>query len=222
MDKKSYLNTYTAAGGFTRLDLEKNKNWFYGLFRYLGRHLNLSQGQGGRALDVGCGIGAVSNLLAERGFEVYASDISKYAIDKARRLSPKVRFFNFNIQKGIPIKGKFDLITSLEVLEHLDEPKKAVKNIYEKLADGGFLICSTPLPCKYHLPLRNPVHVSVKSPKEWRKIFEEAGFLKKNLHIRQISFLPFLYRFHRFLSVVIPVGTNLPYIISPILIVAQK
>ena len=218
---RNYFNKHLGAvENFTEAELIRNKNWFSGWLNYLDKYVDLKDGRGRRVLEVGCAIAAPSSLLAERGFEVFASDISSYAISKAKKLSPTVRFFTFDIQKDIPIGSKFDLILAFELLEHLLEPEKAVKNMYEKLAHKGYLVCSTPFPYKRYISL--PAHVNVLYPNQWRSIFEKAGFWSQNLQMSKVSFTPLLYRFHKFFSKAIPFGLDLPYINSTVFIIAQK
>lgn len=220
-DKKFY--EARAYGKFNLDNLKKSKNWFFGWLRYLNKFLDLKFGKGRKSLEIGCGFGAVSNLLSERGFEAYATDISQYAIREAKKLSPQIKFLKFDVQKKIPFDGKFDLIVAIEVLEHLPFPEKAIINIYKKLKKKGFFVCSTPFPYQRYLYSEKMLgHLNVKHPREWKSIFEKVGFKEKRLRIKPVFFLPFLYRFHRMLSLVLPFNFNLPFTNSTVFYIAQK
>jgi len=220
-DKKFYETR--AYGKFNSANLRKSKNWFFGWLRYLNRFVDLESGRGKRSLEIGCGFGAVSNLLAERGFEAYASDVSQYAVKEAQKLSPKIKLLKFDVQQEIPLSGEFDLILAFELLEHLQKPEKALINIYRKLKKGGFFVCSTPFPYQRYLYSERMLgHVNVKHPQEWSAIFEKIGFKKEDLLIKSVIFVPFFYHFHQVLSLVLPFNINLPYTNSTIFYIAKK
>ena len=71
----------------------------------------------GRALDLGCGEGADSIWLAERGWTVVAVDISDTALGRAkeaasvRGVADRIEFVQLDLSEGLP-EGSFDLISS--------------------------------------------------------------------------------------------------------------
>lgn len=207
-----------AVGGFTRKDLEISKNWFWGWLKKLNQYVPVEKGKRREVLEIGCSIGGVSSLLHERGFEVYASDISKYAIEKAKKLSPKINFLTFDVQKGISIKKKFDLIIAFEVVEHLENPEKAILNMYNKLDNKGKLVFSTPYPTKWSNS--DPTHINVKYPDEWLKIMKSVGLKKRSFH--RFSLLPYFYKINRHLQIIFPFAVPLRYINSPIFFIGEK
>ncbi|WP_420607384.1 bifunctional 2-polyprenyl-6-hydroxyphenol methylase/3-demethylubiquinol 3-O-methyltransferase UbiG [Novosphingopyxis sp.] len=101
---------------------------------------------GKSALDVGCGAGLLAEPLARLGAAVKAIDAAPENIAAARAHAA---------QSGLAIDyraeavealhaGPFDLVTCLEVIEHVDEPAHFASQLAGKLADGGLLILSTP------------------------------------------------------------------------------
>ncbi len=207
-----------AVGNFTRKDLEISRNWFWGWLKKLNQYVPISSGKGRTVLEIGCSIGGVASLLSERRFEVYASDISRYAVERAKKLSPNIRFFVFDVQKGIPLKTKFNLIIGFEVVEHLREPKRAIKHMYNSLEDRGTLVISTPYP--YSWIYRDPTHINVKFPSEWVKIMKAVGF--KEISVRRFSLLPLLYRFNKRFHIILPFAIPLSFVNSPIFFIGKK
>lgn len=207
-----------AVGNFTAHDLEVSRNWFFGWLKKLNNYVPITNGKGKTVLEIGCSIGGVASLLSERGYDVYASDISKYAVERAKKLSPKVKFYVFDVQKSIPIRKKFDLIISFEVVEHLKNPEQAIENMYNSLSKGGTLVVSTPYPYKWIY--RDPTHINVKFPIDWVKIMEEVGFKKVSYH--RFSLLPFFYRFNRKFHVILPFAIPASLINSPIFFIGKK
>lgn len=209
-------------GNFTKRDLEKSINWFTGWFKYLQKFVNLKNGNGRSVLEIGCSIGGASSILADRGFDVFASDTSGYALTKASKLikdtGRKISFYNFDVQKEIPINKTFDIICAFEIIEHLKNPMIAIVNMRNKLKINGILVCSTP-DKKYDMS-SDPTHINVKTKKEWIRIFNEVGFRK--VQNSQVSFLPFFYKLNKHFHMTFPIAIKSKYINSPLFIVAQK
>lgn len=222
--EKKYFSGYyfPNVGNFDKESLNKSMNWFYGWFEYLQRFVDFKKGKGRKVLEIGCSIGGAVSILADRGFEVFATDVSEYALTRASRLAKeqgrKISFYKFDVQNKIPIDQKFDIIYAFEVIEHLKDPLKAIINMKNKLKTNGFLICSTPN--KDYDMSSDPTHVNVKSKKEWVDIFKFVGF--KSVNVTQVSFLPFFYKFNKNFHLIFPFATRSKYINSPLFIVAKN
>ncbi|HKU92935.1 MAG TPA: bifunctional 2-polyprenyl-6-hydroxyphenol methylase/3-demethylubiquinol 3-O-methyltransferase UbiG, partial [Sphingomicrobium sp.] len=100
---------------------------------------------GKTALDVGCGAGLLCEPLARLGAKVTGIDASPDVIAVAREhaaaMSLDIDYRAGDVQQ---LEGQFDLITSLEVIEHVAEPASFMKTLAKRLAPGGLLILSTP------------------------------------------------------------------------------
>ena len=96
------------------------------------------------ALDVGCATGYLVEVLRERGIDAEGCDLSEFAIDHATPGAVgHVRVAN--LFAGLPwADGAFDLVTSLEILEHL--PPDRVPDALAELARvcGGYLYATIP------------------------------------------------------------------------------
>jgi SAM-dependent methyltransferase len=218
--EESYFEGYykKMVGDFSPDDLEKAKRWFHGWFKTLESFIPTPrQGNKKSVLEVGCSIGGAAAIAEELGYEVYATDISKYAVKKAEKNLPNIHFFPWDVTTKFPLNKKFDLIYAFEVVEHLEDPRKAILNLKTLLKPKAILILSTPLPFKY--VYNDPTHINVKRPDEWRDIIKDAGFSK--ITIKRRSFIPFLYRFSRVFSVALPFSVNSRYINSTIFLIAQ-
>jgi tellurite methyltransferase len=95
----------------------------------------------GRALDIAAGKGRNALYLAERGFEVVAVDISKVALDVARRHAEQthleVDFQQLDLERSFP-QGEYDLILNINYLQRSLIPK-----IKTALRVGGHVIFET-------------------------------------------------------------------------------
>jgi ubiquinone/menaquinone biosynthesis C-methylase UbiE len=135
-------------------------------------NVDLLNGQGKRALDVGCATGYTSSVLSDLCYETYGVDISNWGTRQAKRLNDS-QFVVCDAQDYFPFPPEaFDLITCFDVLEHLSSPEKALLGMFA--ASKGTLVCTTPNK-KVEKNIRkftgdyDETHISVKSVAEWKK-----------------------------------------------------
>ncbi len=218
--KKDYFKEYyhDLTGDFEQKDLVRNKNWFYGWFNQLQQMYDFKNGKGKKVLEIGCAIGAAADLLSERGFKVTATDISPYAVKNAKKLLPHVTFNVLDIDEPPKKKNEYDLVYSFEVIEHLPDPEKSIKHMYEMLKEGGVMIASTPYP--YNYVYIDKTHINVRYPLEWIDVMRRVGF--KKIKFMQKGFIPYFYRFSKYFHIVLPFGVETPYINSPIFLYGEK
>ena len=100
---------------------------------------------GRRAADVGCGAGLLAEPLARLGAEVTGVDAAPENIEAAR-IHAEGQGLAIDYRAGGVelLTGPYDLITSLEVIEHVTEPRAFVHGLAGALAEDGLLILSTP------------------------------------------------------------------------------
>ncbi len=131
----------------------------------------------GRFLDVGCGTGGTLELIKSRGAAYTAGvDIDAESIKKAKnRLLDSVIVADIE-KDDLPYTEKeFDCIILADVLEHLYDPWKVLKEITKYLADTGYILLSFPN-VKYYKVLRRLIFHD-----EWTYV--DAGILDIT-HIR--------------------------------------
>lgn len=102
--------------------------------------------KGLRVLEIACGLGAFSKLLASRGAHVTAADISAEAVTYAQQLLAPYDGVALEADAmSIPFDDEtFDLVVSLETLEHTFEPKVALAELVRVTKRSGRLIVTTP------------------------------------------------------------------------------
>ena len=100
---------------------------------------------GRKALDVGCGAGLLAEPLARLGAEVTAIDAAPGLIAAAElHARGQDLEIDYKVAAVEDIGGRFDLVTSMEVIEHVAEPQAFISALSARLAPGGLLILSTP------------------------------------------------------------------------------
>lgn len=98
---------------------------------------------GGKLLDAPCGAGVLSASLGKLGFDVHGLDIE---VHPAQKLDGD-RFRLADLNAGIPFDDRsFDVVVSVEGIEHLEAPKRFVRELARVLKPGGRLVLSTPNP----------------------------------------------------------------------------
>jgi len=101
--------------------------------------------EGKSALDVGCGAGLLAEPLARMGAKVTAVDAAPELIAVARdhALGQGLQI-DYRATGVEEVRGKYDLVTAMEVIEHVADPQAFVTDLAARLAEGGLLILSTP------------------------------------------------------------------------------
>ncbi len=135
MDKETYGEMY---------DLESRHWWFVGkrmilnslLERFTSRSSNLD------LLDIGCGTGMIMHLLQKFG-RVSGIDISDKALDfcKQRGLNS---VFSRNAECTEFPSESFDVVTAMDIIEHVDNDRNIVEEISRLLKPNGIAIISVP------------------------------------------------------------------------------
>jgi len=102
--------------------------------------------KGQSAIDVGCGAGLLAEPLARMGAAVTAIDAAPENIGAARAHATAAGLAIDYVAGGIEdLAGRsFDLVTSMEVIEHVSDPAAFVAGLAGALAEGGLMILSTP------------------------------------------------------------------------------
>lgn len=103
------------------------------LSRFVGAH--------SKVLDLGAGTGAWAERLLELGYDVTCveRDIAGFGLDSVRCICADLNE-NFSAE----VKGRFAAITSIEVIEHLENPRHLLRQCLNLLDDGGIFLITTP------------------------------------------------------------------------------
>ena len=100
---------------------------------------------GRTALDVGCGAGLLAEPLARLGARVTGLDASADLIAAAQQhAQASVLEIDYRAAELAKLEGQFDLVTCMEVIEHVADPAVFVNLLARRLAPDGLLILSTP------------------------------------------------------------------------------
>jgi 2-polyprenyl-3-methyl-5-hydroxy-6-metoxy-1,4-benzoquinol methylase len=148
--------------------------------------------QPGRILDIACGVGYGTHLLAEKRkdiVECIGVDVSKAAVEYAMQyyVHPRIHFQEHDAMTFTDEKG-FDSIVSVETLEHVPEPGILLKHLHGLLRSGGILIASVPTTPSTDV---NPYHLHDFTQRSLRNMGNKHG-LKEIACLQQIQPYPLM------------------------------
>lgn len=141
-----------------------------------------------RILDVGCGDGHFLEVAKELGWEVYGTEYVDDVVSICREKGIYVH--QGKLDPDNYEDGFFDVITSFEVIEHINNPREEINNIRKILRKGGGLYITTPnfnalerfiLKDKYDIVITYPDHLSYYTPKTIDYLLKNSGFKKLEL-----------------------------------------
>jgi 2-polyprenyl-3-methyl-5-hydroxy-6-metoxy-1,4-benzoquinol methylase len=161
-------------GALTRRD--KNRIFYNKLCRYLPPEA--------RILDVGCGDGAFLRI-AKNNFICAGVEISGYLASLAER-EDGIKAITGDFLRVDFADNKYDGITLISLLEHLDDPAQAVRKCYGLLNGGGILLMKTVnhgcinrmIKKENWTGFRPPDHLTYFNPVNLRMLLQNAGFEK--------------------------------------------
>ena len=146
-----------------------------------------------RMIDVGCGIGYFLDAAKERGWEVYGTEFTDEAVRICSDKGIKMQQGKLDADHYDP--NSFDVIISIEVLEHIINPMEEVDNFHSILRSGGAVYLTTPnfnslsrkiLKEKWNV-ISYPEHLSYYTPRTITRLFSDHGFSKKKIRTTGIS-----------------------------------
>jgi 2-polyprenyl-3-methyl-5-hydroxy-6-metoxy-1,4-benzoquinol methylase len=161
-----------------------------------------------RVLDLGCGNGSLSHLIATQGYEVVGVEDSSSGVQFASRNFPECRFFQASVY-DLPyadLENTFDVVLSVDVIEHLLYPRELLCAAKKCLKPGGNLILTTPYhgywknlviavlgKMDHHFdPLWDGGHIKFFSVATLTHLVKQEGFA--NCHFKFAGRLPFFWK----------------------------
>jgi len=175
---EKYFSTHTYADiTFAKYSMYWWSNRFYAMLaRRYGR-------RGARLLEVGSGMGHLVGQL-EDTFETYGMDVNHWAVKQSKPVIHTSQLQTASAQELPFGDGVFNVVIIKHIVEHLPDPKKAIREIGRVTEKGGTLILATPnldsllKPWKGErwIGYQDPTHISLKRPLEWLDLIRSAEF----------------------------------------------
>jgi len=146
----------------------------------------------GRLLEIGAGSGAFVRVALRRGWSVSANEVSDTGLSRLRETGAEV--FDGTVEAARFPDAAFDLVVSLEVLEHLPEPSGHLKELARITRAGGLLLLSTPnfnglsrrwLGARWRVV--EPGHLGYFTPRTLRSALRRAGYAGAQVRSRSLD-----------------------------------
>lgn len=120
--------------------------WHTTRFREVGRLIPVTRG---KILDIGCADGTFTKVILEhsKAKKIVAVDVLESSISYAKRRFARSKKLIFKVADAheLPFKNKeFDAVFCLEALEHVEDSKKVISEIYRVLKNGGYTLVLIP------------------------------------------------------------------------------
>jgi len=158
LSRLGFFETLQESDIFTAMKKEEQKKllklmkWQFERVKRLNDYIcrNIKDPAKLNVLDLGCGIGQLSYLMAEKGMNVTAVDLTVKEAVKIQEVlknrinyTSKITFIERNALDLSNIKGKFDIATLADVVEHITEKEKLFFEVEKKLNNNGYIVLHT-------------------------------------------------------------------------------
>jgi len=146
---------------------KRHEGWLY-FFDQIAKRI-IEQSEPKTVLDAGCAWGFLVEGFRNRGVDAFGVDISEYAI---QNVHPDIKSYCRVGSIVEPFPNRYNLITCIEVLEHLPQPEaeKAIENLCAHTDE--IIFSSTPFDYK------EVTHFNVHDPEYWAEQFARHGFYR--------------------------------------------
>ena len=123
----------------------ENTHWWFAarqriLWEFMERKLRFPATL--RLLDVGCGTGAILDMLSKK-YHAYGQDVAPQAIAFCAQRGLQ-HLFCGTLDRFPSTEEQFDIITSFDVIEHIDDDLGTLRQMYNLLQDNGTLLVTVP------------------------------------------------------------------------------
>lgn len=97
-----------------------------------------------RIVEIGCGLGFFSKIMREKGAKVYGIDLGINLVNITAKKVPEGNFSVGNAQTIPFLSNTFDITLCTEVIEHTENPLKALEELFRITKLGGLIVLTTP------------------------------------------------------------------------------
>jgi 2-polyprenyl-3-methyl-5-hydroxy-6-metoxy-1,4-benzoquinol methylase len=154
-------------------------------------------------LDIGCGNGFLLEQAKQRGWKVYGTEYSTQLVQVCE--AKGITMYHGALSTNTFADLEFDVITSIEVIEHINNPLEEMQHISRMLRTGGLFFCTTPnfnalsryyLKDKYNI-ISYPEHLSYYTPKTLKYLMQKFHLQPAHVETTGISITRFNQSTHK-------------------------
>ena len=145
-------------------------------------NLVLASARGKTYLDVGCGVGDLAYRAFKRGYKAVGIDLEEDIIAEGNKLYKGIDLYVKSVFDIQEIPGKYDTMSAIDVIEHIQDDVEALKKMATRLSKNGRLIIVVPGHSSlYGIRDRNLGHY-----RRYTRFELESKLKKAGLHIKRI------------------------------------
>jgi SAM-dependent methyltransferase len=170
------------------------------------RIVDAKEGGYRRVVDLGCGRGDAAAALHGTYGSYTGVDIVEY---EGFPRGAGISFLKANLEESLPLEDQAaDLVVSIETIEHLENPRRFIREVVRLVRPGGRVVVTTPnqlsLASKLHLVFRNqfqafqeapglyPSHITALVEGDLRRIARECGLVDIDIYFTDVGRIPFM------------------------------
>lgn len=145
VDRNAVVDSFDASAFGFLFEVEQRHFWHVGRREIILDVLrkNVPHLSALKMLEIGCGNGSVLAHLKQNGVDIEGGDIFLEALKFSQQRVGSVNLYHLDVL-ALPFIDSFDIIGLFDVLEHIDEDERALREIGQALKSGGMLILTVP------------------------------------------------------------------------------
>jgi 2-polyprenyl-3-methyl-5-hydroxy-6-metoxy-1,4-benzoquinol methylase len=192
VDQNETIESFDPTDFHSLYEMEQKHFWHVGrkeiILQVLKRHVPDISGI--RMLEIGSGNGNVMQHLLQNGINITGGDIFLEGLNYCRRRNSTVSLYQIDIL-SLPFNNSYDVIGAFDVLEHIEDDIRALKEINVALKSGGVLILTVPAnKFLWSYFDRRSSHWRRYSKQELIAKIEQAGFTVKKVSFYMFFLFP--------------------------------
>jgi len=209
--------------------------------RCLDKIENTTKGKKGKILDIGTANGSFLYVAKKRGWNIYGLELNKWMCEWAKKnygidVKPTSLF-----EQKYP-DNTFDVVTLWDVLEHVPDPTKILKECQRILKEDGYIVINYPNIGSWIAKIMGKkwvfllsVHLFYFTPKTIKKMLEKTGFsvITTKPHFQSLELGYLMFRMKAYSRIIHKIGYNttnvlgldkiqMPYWLGQTLVIAKK
>ncbi len=181
-----YTREYFEKWNYADRGLGKYSMYWFARRYYAALVRRFAPADGGRLLEMGCGLGHLLGLLQD-DFQCVGIDLIDYSIEQTKIHAPKAEALKIDAGEIARVfeHGTFSAVVALHLVEHLPDPQQTIHDVHALLKPGGLFLYATPQPNYTLRRFKDPetdaigkdkTHINVHTPQQWRGWTEASGF----------------------------------------------
>lgn len=208
--RQHYTREYFSKWNYSDRGLGRYSMYWFARRYYAHLIREYAPPDGGRLLELGCGLGHLLGLLQD-DFACVGVDLIDYSISQTRQNAPRATAHQMDVSDIASFEAaSFSAVVALHLVEHLPDPAGTIRDVNRLLKRGGLWLFATPHP-DYALRGfkdrqtdaigKDETHINVHPPPVWKAWCEQNGFVVLKQFgdgLWDVPYLPFIPRIAQF------------------------